>query len=493
MRQFLDEAKRVLKANSVTANGNEEVANFLAALMQDRGMKVNLQQVTHSLDGYSKRQFNLIGILGDPLVDRKTKKGLLLTTHLDTVDPGVTRAWDQNGGNPFQLVQQEGSLYALGAASGKLDILAQVHAAEKFREKKLKHPIYIVGTCGGEMSLFGAKYLIKSLALNPKFVLVTEPSGLKLMTAHKRQSVYRVQLGYQMVERDARGFNRRIQLRSIGKIAHAGSPDRGRNSILQFVEFLSGAISHGFDLRFTQLSGGGMVNQVPDQAQVEFFLTSHQLEDFKRYFREVLMSEGKEDAFQIEMGGLGEAGIRFLPDGVFPALTEIVGLFAGVGAQFSPSNGDHQESDRGTVNLGAIRQNAGGIELSFDLRSSPQQDVVAMETAISEGFAAISSRFPQFNIRGQKERVTPAFEAQLDGEFYKLASEALTDAEIPLGNVKKATVSDASLYAQAGYEVLGFGAGPAVGSVYEPNESARMDAFMEASRFYEKLIERVCL
>jgi len=72
MRDFIEESKRLIRMRSITADGNEEVANALGDLMRESGLKVTLQQVTHSMDHVSKRQFNVIGVLGDPLVDKKT-------------------------------------------------------------------------------------------------------------------------------------------------------------------------------------------------------------------------------------------------------------------------------------------------------------------------------------------------------------------------------------------------------------------------------------
>jgi hypothetical protein len=39
MLRFMDEAKRLIRMNSVTSNGNEEVANAVLTLMQDCGMR----------------------------------------------------------------------------------------------------------------------------------------------------------------------------------------------------------------------------------------------------------------------------------------------------------------------------------------------------------------------------------------------------------------------------------------------------------------------
>ena len=45
MSRFLDEVKRLIQINSVSASGNEELVNFIGFLMQNAGFKVNLQQV----------------------------------------------------------------------------------------------------------------------------------------------------------------------------------------------------------------------------------------------------------------------------------------------------------------------------------------------------------------------------------------------------------------------------------------------------------------
>src|SRR5689334_7259648 len=131
MKRFLEEAKRIIKINSTTAHGNEELANYLLSLMQESGLKTQLQSVTHSNEDLSKRQFNIIGIHGDPLVDKKIRKGLLLNTHLDTVSPGVLENWTETSGDPFCATVKDGQIYGLGTADVKLDFLCKLFAVEK--------------------------------------------------------------------------------------------------------------------------------------------------------------------------------------------------------------------------------------------------------------------------------------------------------------------------------------------------------------------------
>src|SRR6185369_7927232 len=120
----------------------------------------------HSFENISKRQFNLVGILGDPLVDRKTRKGLLLLTHLDTVGPGILEYWTETGGNAYNLAAREETIYGLGAADAKLDFLCKLYAVQRIRDKKIKMPVYLVGTCGEEAGMYGCRYLLQSLMLN---------------------------------------------------------------------------------------------------------------------------------------------------------------------------------------------------------------------------------------------------------------------------------------------------------------------------------------
>ena len=85
---FVSSALKFLETKSVSEDGNEDVINFLIPVFEQAGAKLVLQQVPHSLKDHSKRQFNLLAIFGDDLVDSRTRKGLLLTAPVDTCIPG---------------------------------------------------------------------------------------------------------------------------------------------------------------------------------------------------------------------------------------------------------------------------------------------------------------------------------------------------------------------------------------------------------------------
>lgn len=493
MRDFLEEAKKIVSIPSVSADGNEELANWLIERMKAGGLKAQLQPVTHSLDAVSKRQFNVIGILGDPLVNSKIKRGLLLNTHIDTVGPGLLSNWTETEGNPFRATIKGNKFFGLGSADVKLDFLCKLRAVEKFREKKLKQPIYLVGTCGEEIGMFGAKYLIQSKALNPKYVLVGEPSELQVVYAHKSLNIFKVNVGFQMIAKDAKGFNRRIYIESFGKSAHGSYPHLGVNAIHQLMDLIRDSAEQGYEMKFVRFDGGETVNKVPDRAAVEFYLTAHQFEDYKRFFRDLVAQTGMEKAFRLETGGGEDVGIRFMPDTVFECATRVSDLFRRISLQFAKITDPSFNPAHSTVNFGQMKQTLGGIEMYLDLRILPDQSAEDIEKEILKEIAGIAVEYQMLNISAAKLRGNSALGMTLDHELVRICKDAMLAAGLPVKLDKKATSTEAALYFKAGYEAVIFGPGVSHGNSHSPNEYQLLDHLDAATAFYEKVIERVCL
>lgn len=493
MRDFLEEAKKIVSIPSVSVDGNEEIANWLIDRMKLGGLKTILQPVTHSIDHISKRQFNVIGILGDSLVNAKIKRGLLLNTHIDTVGPGLLSNWTENNGNPFHPIIKGNKFFGLGAADVKLDFLCKLRAIEKFREKKLKQPVYLVGTCGEEVGMFGAKYLIQSKALNPKYVLVGEPSELHVVYAHKSLNIFKVNIGFQMVAKDAKGFNRRIIIESFGKSAHGSYPHLGVNAIHQLMDLIRDSGEQGYEMKFVRCEGGETVNKVPDRAIAEFYLTAHQFEDYKRFFRDLVAQTGMENSFRLDAGGGEEVGIRFIPDSVFECATRISDLFRRISLQFAKITDTSFNPAHSTVNFGQMKQTIAGIELYLDLRILPDQSADEIEKEILKDIRAIASEYTTLNVSAAKLRGNSALGMTLDHELVRICKDAMLAAGLPVKLDKKATSTEAALYFKAGYEAVIFGPGVSHGNSHSPNEYQLLDHLDAATAFYEKVIERVCL
>ena len=110
---FLQLAKKLIAADTVSANGTRAAADVLQGLYEHAGLPT-LRQV---VDGIH------VNLLAGPGGDAEGPGGVLLVTHLDTVPAGP--GWQTD---PWTLTEKEGFLFGLGVADVKLDALALVHA-----------------------------------------------------------------------------------------------------------------------------------------------------------------------------------------------------------------------------------------------------------------------------------------------------------------------------------------------------------------------------
>ena len=116
-------SRHLIAANTVSEHGTAAAVEILKPLYESAGLRVEI-----FADPNDPKQQNILGTLGgvDP-------SGLLLVTHLDTVDPGPLELWTETGGNPFALTQKGDRLFGLGSADTKLDALCKVFAARAYR------------------------------------------------------------------------------------------------------------------------------------------------------------------------------------------------------------------------------------------------------------------------------------------------------------------------------------------------------------------------
>ncbi|MBI2604690.1 MAG: M20/M25/M40 family metallo-hydrolase [Deltaproteobacteria bacterium] len=490
---FLEEAERLIRINSVSQDGNEEIAIHLQSLMRRMGFKTSLQEVNHSIEGVSKRQFNVIGILGDPLVDSKTRKGFLLNAHTDTVSPGIRAYWTETGGDPFQAVIKEDRIYGLGTADVKLDFLCKLKACERYVDRKLRMPVYLVGSCGEEIGMLGSKFLIKSKILNPRFVLVGEPSELAVIAAHKAYAVYRLSIGFNQLDRDAKGFNTRLGMKCAGKSAHGSYPHLGDNALLRMLSTIRRIREANFQIRLSRLGGGDSVNKVPDSAFVEFFLSSSSFDDFKRFYREKLATDPDSGKIQIEFGGIGESGVCFLPGDILEAIDAMRDAVESLREEALDGTDESFNPSASTMNLGKITHAPGSIELFWDFRLLPAVDAEGFDAKLKAAIAAVNARFPNMIMKAARQRFTPALNMREDSELVQAALDAQRIVGIKASLDKKATSTEAAQYFAAGYDAIVFGPGKSMGNSHSPNEHNLVEHLDRAVHFYDRMIERFCL
>jgi acetylornithine deacetylase/succinyl-diaminopimelate desuccinylase-like protein len=323
--------------------------------------------------------------------------------------------------------------------------------------------------------------------------MIGEPSEMKVVYAHKCLNIFKVTIGFQQVERDVRGFNRKIDFTAQGKSAHGSYPHLGVNAILSGLRFLEEAAQTGFEMRFTKISGGDTVNKVPDRAAMQFYVGSHQFEDFKRFFRETANESSGGGSFNVELGGVGDTGVKFLPEVAFACLNEIVAFFKTVSSDFEKVKDSSYNPAFSTANLGQMKQTAGGLELFYDLRLLPDLQPDEIMKHIQGRVREIAAKYSGLNVTVIRDRMNPGLNMKSDSELVQICQAAMKDAGIPPTIDKKATSTEAAQYFQAGFDAVVYGPGVSHGNSHSPNEYNILEHLEKSITFYEKLIERVCL
>lgn len=494
MKRIIEEAQQAIRLKSITKDGTEEIANYMVSLMQSRGMRSTLQQVTHSNDLYSKRQFNAFGVIGDFLVDRKIKKGLLLINALDTGEPGSFASWREGEGAPFKAVIKGNHLHGLGAASGKLDFLAKIQAAARFKDKKLKQPIYLLGVCGSEIGHLGIKYAMQSVTVNPLRVVVGAPTQMNMVMNEKSHVSFRCQFLFQGMQKDARGFSRRVELLAKGRIGPSAQPQSDRNAILHLTHLINRAMDQGFEVKFCRFEGGYLSGQTPDSASAEFYLTSHQFEDFKRFFKEANQrAHMEEEHYQIELGGVGDLGISFLPDEVYQCFVEFNELLKRISTELEAKWNDSFQPPAPTICVNQIKTDAHQIEVRFDLRLLPDMNRTLVSQEVIQRLKQIAMNYSTLNTKIFEDYSTSPAQLSESNSWIQLCKQVLGETGGNTRLVSSSFSSGAGVFQEKGMDVAILGPGMAEGNVLSPDEYLELTELDRAVAFYERLIEKVCL
>ncbi|OFZ20168.1 MAG: hypothetical protein A2X94_09695 [Bdellovibrionales bacterium GWB1_55_8] len=188
-----------------------------------------------------------------------------------------------------------------------------------------------------------------------------------------------------------------------------------------------------------------------------------------------------------------ESGVKFLPEPVFSCLSEIIGFFERVAADFAKVRDESYVPAHSTVSFGKLTTGMGKIELSFDLRLLPELSPDELQKHIQDGIQKIARGYPGLNIGAARERMNPGLSVPENHEFVTLCQQAMKEAGLDPTLAKKATSTEAAQYQQAGYPAVVFGPGVSVGNSHSPNEHNLVDHLERAIAFYERVIEKACL
>ncbi len=133
---------------------------------------------------------------------------VMLSCHLDVVDPGDAGEWDHP---PYGGDVADGFLHGRGAMDIKGPLALQTYAAARFLGERLPGDVVVAHTVIEERGGWGMAHLLESGRVEPDVVIIGESTGLDVCIGHRGRA--------EMV------------VEAHGLAGHASAPERARNAL----------------------------------------------------------------------------------------------------------------------------------------------------------------------------------------------------------------------------------------------------------------------
>ncbi len=224
-----------------------KVASYIQRVLENENITVRTKEI-------EKNRSNVYGI-----IDGEDENiHLMFNGHIDTI-PGFTMDYE-----PFKPFIKDENIYGRGSADMKGGIAAMLAAMISIKRQglKIRKTVMFAGVIDEEERSKGTEYLIKE-NIQPKYVIIGEPTCLRVGIAHK---------GMEWIE---------VKFR--GKATHGSRPHEGKNAIYMASEFCKSIyeelepklLDRKFDLlgngtiNVGRITGGDDPNIVPDFCSVQ--------------------------------------------------------------------------------------------------------------------------------------------------------------------------------------------------------------------------------
>lgn len=243
----------LIRFPTVSARPNRDLIAYVCDLLAAHDIPARLFE---NEDG---TKANLLATIGPAEVP-----GIVLSGHSDVV-PTEGQHWSHD---PFSPWQAAGRLYGRGACDMKGFLGLVLAAVPRLAARPLRRPVHIAISYDEEVGCAGVGSLVRHLATletKPLFVLIGEPTEMRIVTAHKGIRVIRTTL--------------------TGRAAHSSRPGAGANALVaasrlvthlaQFADALADERDDRFDPSYTTLNigrmaGGTAVNIIAERAEIEW-------------------------------------------------------------------------------------------------------------------------------------------------------------------------------------------------------------------------------
>ena len=489
---FLDRARALVGANTVSDQGTRKAVEILRPLYEEAGLPV--QTLGESEDqssvlagpggGFAANLGSAgAGFAGPPAV----KGGVLFVTHLDTVPSGPSERWTETGGDAWALTEKDGWLFGLGCADVKLDALCKIEAAKRLRGVKLRRPFWLLGTFGEEVGLRGARHFVQSevfRTIAPTQVLCGEPSELAVIHAHKGYVVVRCVV----TDRKARLVSLQNlgpeELTWAGKAAHSSTPHLGVNAIGKALQW-----SKASGTPVVGASGGAASNVVPAKCTLQVPAPRDEgrpAPDAARLLPPT--SELRPNLWRAlaSAGALGELWLSTLAslepkaDGRFEPAGAVGGL-------------NVLESGSGPPDERNIYAD-GWVAVTLDGRLLPQHDpdalIAKFQGAAQQWIADLGRGDLTLSI--SVERNAGGMALPDHSPLVEAAGRVLRAHGLDGTPRAKPTSTEGGIFHRAGCEAIVFGPGVSTGNAHTANERIEKLQLERAIELYEALLIELC-
>jgi acetylornithine deacetylase len=239
---------------SVSADSNLDIVSWIEAYFVRHGI------ASRRIPDVTGTKASILATIGP--ADRP---GIVLSAHTDVV-PVAGQNWTSP---PFTATQSDNRIVGRGATDMKGFIASVLAQVPRFKAAASATPIHIALSYDEEVGCLGAPDLVNEVAklpALPALCIVGEPTGLRVVHAHKGKVARRVIF--------------------TGRGGHSALPHRAANAVIAaarfctFLDELAGKTRHGardeaFEPPYStihvgSLHGGTALNFVPDRAVVEF-------------------------------------------------------------------------------------------------------------------------------------------------------------------------------------------------------------------------------
>ena len=262
-KNAIDILKSLVGFDTTSSKSNLDLIEFIESYLNNHKIKSTLVYDS------SGKKANLFATIGSG-----NERGIMLSGHTDIV-PITGQTWTDD---PFHLTQKENKLYGRGTADMKGFLALILSRVPKMISTNLSKPIHLAFSYDEEVGCVGVHQLldlINSNSIKPVFCIVGEPTSMEVVIGHKGKCAYQVVVK--------------------GLACHSGQAPFGVNAVDYAAKLISyiaeiakeksikGPFDYDYEVPYSTLhtgviSGGTILNIVPDSCQFEFEIR-HLIED----------------------------------------------------------------------------------------------------------------------------------------------------------------------------------------------------------------------